>query len=86
MKRGRAKLHDVTVNADAVYLYLTVDGTSYRICWQDCSRRLRAASAAERALMEVSPAGYGIHWPLIDEDLAVDPLLKQAEALAAEVA
>ena len=22
-----------------------------------------------------SPSGYGIHWPLIDEDLAVGPLL-----------
>ncbi len=63
-----------------------VDGASYRIRWEDCSRRLRTATAAERALMEGSPAGYGIHWPLIDEDLAVDPLLKQAESLVAEVA
>jgi hypothetical protein len=86
MPRGRAKLHDVTVNANAAYLYLTVDGASYRIRWEDCSRRLCTATAAERASMEVSPAGYGIHWPLIDEDLAVDPLLKQAESLVAEVA
>ena len=23
-----------------------------------------------------SPSGYGIHWPLIDEDLAAGPLLR----------
>ena len=28
---------------------------------------------------ELSPSGYGIHWPLIDEDLAVGPLLRTAE-------
>ncbi len=24
---------------------------------------------------EVSPAGYGIHWPEIDEDLSIDALI-----------
>jgi hypothetical protein len=36
--------------------------------------------------MEVSPSGYGLHWPLIDEDLAITPLLKKAEALETEAA
>ncbi|MBZ5586599.1 MAG: DUF2442 domain-containing protein [Acidobacteriia bacterium] len=32
----------------------------------------------ERSRMELSPSGYGIHWQLIDEDLAVAPLLASA--------
>ncbi|OYZ50723.1 MAG: hypothetical protein B7Y15_08625 [Bacteroidetes bacterium 24-39-8] len=27
-------------------------------------------------MFTISPSGYGIHWPLIDEDLAVDAILK----------
>ncbi len=38
----------------------------------------------ERVLIQVSPAGYGLHWPLIDEDLAIEPLLRQAELLTGE--
>jgi hypothetical protein len=34
----------------------------------------------------VSSSGYGIHWPEIDEDLAITPLLRRAEALALETA
>jgi len=30
---------------------------------------------AESAAYEISPSGYGIHWPLIDEDLSIDGLL-----------
>jgi hypothetical protein len=32
----------------------------------------------ERNRAELSPSGCGIHWPLIDEDLAVGPLLRAA--------
>jgi len=39
------------------------------------SSRLLKASQTERLRFEVSPSGYGIHWPLIDEDLSIDGLL-----------
>ena len=45
------------------------------IPWTECSPRLAAAGSAERAIAELSPSGYGIHWPLLDEDLAVGPLV-----------
>ncbi|WP_165360805.1 DUF2442 domain-containing protein [Candidatus Chloroploca sp. Khr17] len=32
----------------------------------------------------VSPSGYGIHWPEVDEDLALTPLLQDAERMIAE--
>ena len=38
--------------------------------------RLKSASAADRADWEPSAAGYGIHWPRLDEDLSVDGLLR----------
>ena len=49
-----------------------------KVClpWEKCSRRLAAASAKERMQAELSPGGYGIHWPLIDEDLSVNGLLR----------
>jgi hypothetical protein len=40
------------------------------------SSKLLVASETERNLYKFSPSGYGIHWPLIDEDLSVEKLLK----------
>ena len=42
--------------------------------------RLLKASAAQRAQWEKSAAGYGIHWPAIDEDLSTEGLLRGAPA------
>jgi hypothetical protein len=39
------------------------------------SQRLFQATQTERERYEVSPSGYGIPWPLIDEDLSIDGLL-----------
>ena len=49
-----------------------------RVCiaWDQCSPALAAASEAERLNAELSPGGYGIHWPLLDEDLSVNGLLR----------
>jgi hypothetical protein len=81
------KIHNVqSIHVDNAYLHLTVDGQSYRIRWVDCSPRLAEATTAQRQRLEVSPSGYGIHWPEIDEDLAITPLLKRAEALVSVTA
>jgi hypothetical protein len=37
--------------------------------------RLANATAAQRARWELAGAGFGIHWPEIDEDLSVEGLL-----------
>jgi hypothetical protein len=37
--------------------------------------RLLHASAEQRAHWEKAGAGYGIHWPDVDEDLSTDGLL-----------
>jgi len=74
------KVHLVeSIRTDERYLYLTVGEQPYRIKWMDCSVKLAAATALERDCIDVSPSGYGLHWPLIDEDLAITPLLHHAE-------
>jgi hypothetical protein len=47
------------------------------IPWERCSKRLANATLAERQKAELSPGGYGIHWPLLDEDLSVPGLLRE---------
>ena len=54
---------------------ITVDGKEHILALNKVSRRLSKASQEEKEKYELSPAGYGIHWPLIDEDLSVDSLL-----------
>jgi hypothetical protein len=67
------------------HLYMTADGQTCRIRWEDCSPQLARASQTQRQHLEISPSGYGIHWPEIDEDLAVTPLLRHAEVLVPEI-
>ena len=59
-------------------LIVITDTESVSIRWEKCSARLARASFAERSRAELSPSGYGIHWPLLDEDLSVGPLLQAA--------
>ena len=74
------RVHDVrAVWLDDTHLHLEVDGGRYRIQLTDCSARLAQATPAQRQWLEISPDGYGIHWPAPDEDLAITPLLEQAE-------
>lgn len=57
------------------FLEASIDGTKQRFPIKDISSRLATASVRERENFEVSPSGYGIHWPLLDEDLSIDGLL-----------
>jgi len=56
-------------------LHLDVDGQSYEIDLAKESQRLAGATQDQREWIEVSPSGYGLHWPAIDEDLSVDGLI-----------
>lgn len=70
------KLHDIqNVCFDETRLSMKVDGRDYIFLLTDISRKLADASPAEREKYQVSPSGYGISWPLIDEDLSVDSLI-----------
>ncbi len=57
------------------YMVVTIDEDEKKFRIRDVSSILEKASEGERDTYEISPSGYGIHWPLIDEDLSVDALL-----------
>jgi hypothetical protein len=42
--------------------------------------RLLEATAEQRSRWKISGAGFGIHWPDIDEDLSTEGLLRGAPA------
>ncbi len=77
--KGKAKMtryHDIEkILFRDDTMILKVDGKEYSFVLKEISQRLAKASPAERAACEISPSGYGIHWPLIDEDLSIDGLL-----------
>lgn len=56
-------------------MFLHVDEREYVFELERISKRLFNASQLEREKFEISPSGYGIHWPLIDEDLSIDGLI-----------
>jgi hypothetical protein len=70
------KAHDVqSVSFVGTTMVLQVDGNEYRIDITRQSARLARATPDQRNRFEVSPAGYGIHWPELDEDLSIDGLI-----------
>jgi hypothetical protein len=56
-------------------LVIRLPDREVRIRWEICSPILAAATAEQRCRAELSPGGYGIHWPLVDEDLSIAGLV-----------
>ncbi len=56
-------------------LLLRVNDKDYKFELSKISERLKKANQKERETYEIHESGYGIHWPLIDEDLSIDGLL-----------
>ena len=57
------------------HMTLTMDGEKKRFAIKNISPALARASEIERMTYEMSPSGYGIHWPMIDEDISIGGLL-----------
>ena len=70
------KYHDIgDLKFEADVLIITVDGQENRFPLSAVSPVLEKASEKERGNFEISPAGYGIHWPRLDEDISINGLL-----------
>jgi hypothetical protein len=69
-----ARVSNVEVTDDALTVTLR-DGRkiSAPLTWFP---RLQRARSEDREVWEPSAASYGIHWPLLDEDLSVEGLLR----------
>jgi len=57
------------------YLILKTDDVLIKVKLEDVSDKLTNASEQIRNDFKISPSGYGIHWPQIDEDLSVNGLI-----------
>ena len=66
------------IEATPEELILFVSGKQVRIPWEKCSSKLAAATVEQRVNAQLSPGGYGIHWPMLDEDLSINGLLREA--------
>jgi hypothetical protein len=67
------RITNVVVTDDTLTVDLEDGRTvSVPISWYP---RLAYATAEERANFQISGAGYGIHWPDLDEDIGVEGLL-----------
>ena len=56
-------------------LIIKIDNISYTFVLQKISKKLYNAGQNERENFTISPSGYGISWPTLDEDLSIDGLL-----------
>ena len=56
-------------------LILSIDGKKKKFILKEISSSLEKATDEERNTFDISPSGYGIHWPLLDEDISIDGLL-----------
>lgn len=70
------KHHEIeSVQFEGEILRIVADGEEHKFDLSAISEKLANASENERKKYLISPSGYGIHWPLIDEDLSIDGLL-----------
>ena len=73
---SKNKYHDIErIEFAEDRMLLKVDGKGYSYELAKISAKLLKASNTERERHQFSPSGYGIHWPLLDEDLSIDGLL-----------
>lgn len=72
------RVKDVHISEDTLSVDL-MDGRTITVplAWYP---RLLHAKPAQRKKWQVSGAGYGIHWPQVDEDLSTEGLLRGAPA------
>jgi hypothetical protein len=61
----------VSVDTTDSELIIRLGDRKMRIRQERCSPILAAATPEQRRRAELSPGGYGIHWPLLDEGLSV---------------
>ena len=67
------KYHEIdNIRFDKHFLLIRVDGKAYRIDLRHFSRKLASADEQTKMNYVLSPSGYGIHWPELDEDLSID--------------
>lgn len=82
-------MHSLAHDTDVRVMNVRVDETRLEVDLMDGRTiavplawypRLANATADQRSHWELAGGGYGIHWPMIDEDLSTEGLLRGARA------
>src|ERR1017187_3589912 len=71
------------IRFDQTFMVLNIDNQTYKINLSEVSHKLEEASDDVRNNFKISPSGYGIHWPQIDEDLSINGLIRQTQTQGA---
>ena len=70
------KAHEVQIlSFTGSLMRMRIDGKDYETDLASQSTRLAKALQEQLENVEISPAGYGLYWPDLDEDLSVDGLI-----------
>jgi hypothetical protein len=67
-------IQNVTFDKDN--MNLKIDGEIISVQLDKISPKLKVADDFQRQFFKISPSGYGIHWPLLDEDISIEVLIK----------
>jgi hypothetical protein len=68
MKSNQKNIREIRFEGDTIIIQC--EKKSIRTAIADISQKLMHASTIERNTYKISPSGFGVHWPLIDEDLS----------------
>ncbi|MEP7197691.1 MAG: DUF2442 domain-containing protein [Saprospiraceae bacterium] len=66
---------------DGDFFIIKIDLQEYKWKVNDISVILTNASIKDRNDFKISPSGYGISWPNLDEDLSLNGLLKNKNCI-----
>ena len=69
------KISNIYFDQENLVLILNDQKYSFKI--NEISEKLAKADESSRNNFQISPSGYGIHWPSLDEDLSINGLLNQ---------
>ncbi len=73
-------IHNIqNVSFEKDIMNLIIDGKAISVSLIDVSSKLLEADEIKRNMYVISPSGYGIRWPLIDEDLSINAILKRVK-------
>ena len=80
LKNNMIATHNIEkVSFEANLMILQIDGKALTLNLDKLSPKLYNANKIERELYKISPSGYGIHWPLLDEDISIEAILKNRD-------
>jgi hypothetical protein len=72
------KMHNIqSVSFEQESMIIKINELEYKFDLNILSSKLLKATPQQRNQYQISPANYGIYWPLIDEDISIKQLIKQ---------